>query len=79
VELIDTHTHLDFEDFDPDRSHVLAHSRELGVRRMVVLGVYQKNWQRLWDLVQQDEGLFAAFGLHPVSIAPPTCWNWATG
>nr|WP_225911440.1 TatD family hydrolase [Pseudomonas lactucae] len=66
--MIDTHTHLDFADFDTDRREVLAHSRELGVRRMVVLGVYQQNWQRLWDLVQADEGLFAAFGLHPVYL-----------
>lgn len=68
MELIDTHTHLDFADFDSDRREVLAHSRALGVRRMVVLGVYQQNWQRLWDLVQADEGLFAAFGLHPVYL-----------
>ncbi|WP_348748683.1 TatD family hydrolase [Pseudomonas rhodesiae] len=66
--LIDTHTHLDFPEFDSDRREVLAHSRELGVQRMVVLGVYQRNWQRLWDLVQTDEGLFAAFGLHPVYL-----------
>ena len=68
MELIDTHTHLDFPDFDSDRREVLAHSRALGVQRMVVLGVYQQNWQRLWDLVQADEGLFAAFGLHPVYL-----------
>ena len=68
MELIDTHTHLDFPDFDSDRREVLAHSRALGVRRMVVLGVYQQNWQRLWDLVQADAGLFAAFGLHPVYL-----------
>ncbi len=68
MELIDTHTHLDFPDFDSDRREVLVHSRELGVRRMVVLGVYQQNWQRLWDLVQADAGLFAAFGLHPVYL-----------
>ena len=68
MELIDTHTHLDFPDFDNDRRQVLSHSRQLGVRRMVVLGVYQQNWQRLWDLVQDDEGLFAAFGLHPVYL-----------
>ena len=68
MELIDTHTHLDFAEFDNDRRAVLAHSRALGVRRMVVLGVYQQNWQRLWDLVQGDEGLFAAFGLHPVYL-----------
>jgi TatD DNase family protein len=68
VELIDTHTHLDFPEFDSDRREVLAHSRALDVRRMVVLGVYQQNWQRLWDLVQADAGLFAAFGLHPVYL-----------
>ena len=68
MELIDSHTHLDFPDFDADRSEVLMRSRESGVRRMVVLGVYQQNWQRLWDLVQTDADLFAAFGLHPVYL-----------
>ncbi len=38
MELIDTHTHLDFPDFDVDRQALLAESRALGVRRMVVLG-----------------------------------------
>ena len=68
MQLIDTHTHLDFPDFDADRPQVLARSRALGVKQMVVLGVYQSNWQRLWDLVQTDSQLYAAFGLHPVYL-----------
>ena len=68
MRLIDTHTHLDFPDFDADRDEVLARSHALGVQRMVVLGVYQANWQRLWQLVEEDEGLYAAFGLHPVYL-----------
>ena len=68
MRLIDTHTHLDFPDFDTDRDAVLARSRALGVQRMVVLGVYQANWQRLWHLVEANEGLYAAFGLHPVYL-----------
>lgn len=68
MRLIDTHTHLDFPDFDADRSALLARSRALGVERLVVLGVYQANWQRLWELVQGDAGLYAAFGLHPVYL-----------
>ncbi|MQT29897.1 TatD family deoxyribonuclease [Pseudomonas helleri] len=68
MHLIDTHTHLDFPDFDPDRASLLARSRALGVRQMVVLGVYQDNWQRLWDWVQTDPQLYAAFGLHPVYL-----------
>ena len=68
MELIDTHTHLDFLDFDADRQALLAESRALGVRRIVVLGVYQANWQRVWELVQNDPDLHAAFGLHPVYL-----------
>ncbi|MGF0239913.1 TatD family hydrolase [Rhodococcus sp. IEGM1300] len=68
MELIDSHTHLDFPDFDADRPALLAESRALGVRRMVVLGVYRGNWQRVWDLVQSDPDLHAAFGLHPVYL-----------
>ena len=68
MELIDSHTHLDFPDFDEDRQALLAESRALGVRRMVVLGVYQANWQRVWELVQSDPDLHAAFGLHPVYL-----------
>ena len=68
MELIDSHTHLDFPDFDEDRQALLAECRALGVRRMVVLGVYRGNWQRVWDLVQSDPDLHAAFGLHPVYL-----------
>lgn len=68
MRLIDTHTHLDFSDFDADRAEVLARSSALGVQRMVVLGVYQANWQRLWQLVEATDGLHAAFGLHPVYL-----------
>ena len=66
--LIDSHTHLDFPDFDAYRQQLLTRSKALGVERMVVLGVYQRNWQRLWDLVQTDHQLYAAFGLHPVYL-----------
>ena len=68
MQLIDTHTHLDFPDFDADRTPLLARSRALGVERMVVLGVDQRHWQRVWDLMQTDPHLYAAFGLHPVYL-----------
>lgn len=68
MRLVDTHTHLDFHDFDADRSEVLGQARRAGVERMVVLGVYQDNWQRVWELVKSDPQLYAAFGLHPVYL-----------
>ncbi|HEK1686018.1 TPA: TatD family hydrolase [Pseudomonas putida] len=68
MRLIDTHTHLDFPDFDADRERLLANAAALGVERMVVLGVDQGNWQRVWDLARSDARLPAALGLHPVYL-----------
>ncbi|WP_256658028.1 TatD family hydrolase [Pseudomonas sp. D(2018)] len=67
--LIDTHNHLDFPDFDADRSGVLARCRALGVRRQVLLGVFRDNWQRVWDLANSGDDFCTAFGLHPVYLA----------
>lgn len=69
MKLIDTHTHLDFEDFDEDRPEVLAHCKRLGVERLVVLGVYQRNLQRVWDLALSEPSVYAALGLHPIYVA----------
>lgn len=65
---IDTHTHLDFPDFDADRQAVLAQSRLLGVDRVIVLGVDRTNWQRVWDLAEQTPCVHAAFGMHPMYL-----------
>lgn len=68
MQLIDTHTHLDFDDFDADRQNVLQHCKQLGVERMVVLGVYQRNLQRVWDLALSEPSVYAALGLHPAYL-----------
>ncbi len=68
MRLIDTHTHLDFPDFDADRRRLMACAAERGVERMVVLAVHQANFQRVWELVCADSRLVAALGLHPVYL-----------
>jgi TatD DNase family protein len=66
--LVDTHTHLDFPDFDIDRAQLLDQAQAVGVERMVVLAVQRDNWQRVWDGVKADARLSAALGLHPVFL-----------
>lgn len=65
---IDTHTHLDFPDFDADRDAVLADCDRLGVRRILLMGVTAGNWDRIWSMASADQRLYAAFGLHPVFL-----------
>jgi len=68
VLLIDTHTHLDFEMFDDDRAQVIARSQDVGVERIVVLGVHEANWERVWRLACEQPSVYAALGLHPVFV-----------
>lgn len=68
MQLIDTHTHLDFEMFDDDRAQVIARARNAGVERIVVLGVHAANWQRVWQLACDEPSAHAALGLHPVFL-----------
>lgn len=72
MQLIDSHTHLDFAAFDHDRSQVLADCQALGVKRALVMGVSSANWDKLWQLCQQHSMLYAAFGLHPMFLAQHT-------
>lgn len=73
MQLIDTHNHVDFPEFDHDRDQLLSHAKALGVARQIVLGVCAPQWPRLWQLVTSTQGeqagLYAAFGLHPVYLA----------
>ncbi len=66
--LIDTHTHLDFEDFADDRDAVLTRCAAAGVERIVVLGVHRANWERVWQLALDKPAIHAALGLHPVFL-----------
>jgi TatD DNase family protein len=67
--LVDSHSHLDAEEFDPDRSQVLARARAAGVTRQIVPAVAAASWGKLRDLCVAEPGLYPAYGLHPMYLA----------
>lgn len=66
--LVDTHSHIDVDAFDPDRADVIERSRAAGVGRQVVPAIEAAGWARLRDVCTRFEGLHAAYGLHPVYL-----------
>ena len=68
LDLIDSHSHLDAAEFDPDRAAVLARARDAGVRRQIVPAVAFDTFTALRDLCASEGGLYPAYGLHPMFL-----------
>jgi len=63
--IIDSHCHIDFEDFDKDRSEVLSNSKKSGIKHIIVPGITRNTWPRLKKVCNQYSNLHPAYGLHP--------------
>jgi len=66
--IIDSHCHIDFNDFDLDREQVLARASQLGIKKIIVPGVMQKTWDKISRYCKQYPQLYPCFGLHPYYI-----------
>lgn len=66
--LVDSHSHLDADEFDPDRQQVIARARAAGVTRQIVPAVSAAGWEKLRALCAAEAGLFPAYGLHPMYL-----------
>ena len=69
--LIDTHCHLDVEDFDPDRDAVRDRAWRAGVADLVIPAIHAEGWPGLLALcaaAHTGPRLHPALGLHPVYL-----------
>ena len=75
--LIDSHCHLDHEEFCSDRAAVLARSRAADVSAWVVPGYSPKHWCRLQSLGREENGVGIAFGVHPLFLDDLVDADWS--
>ncbi|MFN3953719.1 MAG: TatD family hydrolase [Pararhodobacter sp.] len=68
-QIVDSHTHLDFPDFDDERDAVIARARDAGVARMITIGTRLRNVPRIRAIAEAHEGVFFSVGTHPMSVA----------
>jgi len=71
LELVDTHCHLNHEDYDEDRDEVRERALAARVTRLLCIGYDRASSRRAAELAAEP-GLYAAVGIHPESAEE---WN----
>lgn len=68
MKLIDSHSHLDFSEFDYDRMDALARAEKAGVEKIIVSATTAKRWPLLKTVMPISSLLKChyAYGLHPM-------------
>lgn len=63
--MIDTHVHLNFEDYIDDLETVILDAEKAGVSHMVVIGIDEGSSRLAIELSKQYPSLYASVGVHP--------------
>ncbi|MCL7406364.1 MAG: TatD family deoxyribonuclease [Marivivens sp.] len=68
AQIVDSHCHLDFPDFDEERDDVIARAIEAGVTRMVTICTKLHNEPKVRAIAEAHPEVFYAVGIHPMSV-----------
>ncbi len=74
--LIDTHAHLDQDDFDADRAEVVARAVEAGVEAIVTIGTTAATSAKCVQIAAEFGPLYAAVGIQPNYVHEATGEDW---
>jgi TatD DNase family protein len=68
-ELVDSHCHLDFPDFEGEIDAIVSRAAEAGVTRMVTICTRLKLEPQVRAIAEEYPGVFFAAGTHPMHVA----------
>lgn len=63
--IVDSHCHLDFDDFAPERDQIVERAHAAGVGLMVTISTRVRRFERILSLVERYDSVFGTVGTHP--------------
>ena len=63
--LIDTHSHIDLEDFNDDLDVVIKNAFNAGVEKIIIPSVDRNSFEKVMQIAKDYENIFCALGIHP--------------
>lgn len=70
--MIDTHCHINMEDFNEDYDQVIHDAIEAGVDKMIAIGVNKETNLKAIELADKYPQVFATVGIHPGDVDDET-------
>ena len=67
--LIDTHSHIDMDNYKDRFDEVIAEAKDFGVEKIVIPGVAPSGFKRIVELCEKYENIYGAVGVHPEDLA----------
>ena len=65
ISLVDSHCHLDFDDFGTDMEAVLARAKESGVERMLTICTRVTKFDQVLAIAMAHDNIRCTVGIHP--------------
>lgn len=66
--IIDTHAHLNMEQFQLDIKDVLDRAYQADVKKIIIIGMDQPSNQKAIDMARKSPDLYATAGIHPANV-----------
>lgn len=66
--LIDSHSHLDFEEFGKDRELVIQRAFDSGVKMIINIGTGLESSKKSIALTEKYKNIYATVSLHPIDV-----------
>jgi TatD DNase family protein len=62
---VDSHCHLEIEEFDEDRDHVIDLALEQGVSNMLTVATEERYFAKVLEIVESHPAVYGVVGIHP--------------
>lgn len=63
--LIDTHAHIDMDDFKDDFPQMLERAKENGVEKIIIPTVEPQTFNRVLEIAEKYDNVYGSVGVHP--------------
>ena len=63
--IVDSHCHLDFQDFDKDRDKIINNAKISNVDYFLTISVNLEDFDKVYEVTQNYENIWCTTGIHP--------------